>query len=307
VSDLMTTSGSASYKYDEGLHIQIEDVDMSALSEETMDALRAGTSYWYAAAMAEQLAVMLSRGDVPAGEVDAADEIVNQARSCEYECSCAADARDYAVDQAVELLKGWSPTICVQQVHTSAGGTYYDDAHLGPVDFDDLVAMAVNQSAALRNTTGDFSVELAAGVLTFTLDNGSNFHYSAVTLDLVALGGDLAQAWKDVTLALHGDSEYDDGIAEWLHAQSSTHAAVAAAVMVQLVDGDVSLLVDDETAADVAKAVTGAVATLGLDVVAGLDPAAVVLLFHTIGVVRFTADVFALAASLALKPVATAP
>ena len=307
MSDLMTASGSASYKYDEDLHIQIEDVDMSALSAATMDALRAGTSYWYAAAMAEQLAVMLSHGDVPAGEVDAADEIVNQARSCEYECSCASDARDYAVDQAVELLKGWSPVICVQRVHTRAGGAYYADAHLGPVDFDDLEAMAANQSAALRNAAGDFSIVLAGGVLTFTLDNGSNFHYSAVTLDLVALDGDLAQAWKDVTHALHGDNEYDDGIAEWLHAQDPAHAAVAAAVMVQLVEGDVSLFVDNETAADVTKAVADAVATLGLDVVAGLDPAAVVLLFHTIGVVRFTADVFALAAGLALKPVATAP
>jgi len=40
-------------------------------------------------------------------------------------------------------------------------------------------------------------------------------------------------------------------------------------------------------------------------VVAGLDPAAVALLFDTLGVVRFTADVFVLAAGLALAPVAT--
>ena len=305
MSDLMTATGSASYKYDDDLHIQIEDVDMSALSKATFAALRAGTSDWYAAAMAEQLAVMLSRDDVPDDEVDGADEIVNQARSCEYGCSCAADARDYAVEQVTELLKGWAPVICVQRLPNRGGGTYYGAAHLGPVDFDDLEAMAVNQSSALRNAAGDFSVKLEGGVLTFTLDNGSNFHYAKVTLELIALGEDLAQTWKDVTLALHGDNEYDDGIAEWLHRQSPAHAAVAAAVMVQLVAGDVSLLVDNETAADVAKAVTEAVATLGLDVVAGLDPAAVALLFDTLGVVRFTADVFVLAAGLALAPVAT--
>jgi len=307
VSDVTNTTGSASYKYGDDLHTQIEDMDLTVLSEPTLAALRAASQYWYATEMAEQLQTMLDDGDVPKDEAEAAQDLINQARSCEYGCDCAELARDYAVEQADELLKSWSPVVCVQRVATPGGGTHYDESQLGSLDMEDLESLANYQSAALGpGLFGDFSVVLTDGVLTYTADNGANYHYTKVVIELIPLAGVLLETWKSVTMALHGTNGVDDGIANWLYGQKPEHAAIAAAVMVAISEADVSLLDDQTTADDVAKATIEAVATLGLDAVATLDAEDVALVFETTGAVTFTADVFIIAAGLSLAPALTA-